>query len=181
MATKQTTGIQSSYGRFPQGGPNKKGPDAWHYSNFLVTLNTNVSMPKEDPDKDDRVEKLYKAADSIFSDTDQVGHLVEFLTKIPYNAPEGQGRLVNKGAWDDAHVRSVNSRSKVEISKNRTGNRLHLHIAVTIKHKDYIRLIPEAVKSAVNRELERLGFPYPIAHVDISVGRMSNEQYLTTQ
>lgn len=156
--------IQGSYQRLEAGLHDKHavGKNRIHFSNFLVTFNTNARIPRETVEA--YTEPLYQAADALFAVPDNIGHFIQFHDLA--------------GAWTPQWILNVKTLSRVEIGHMSRGSRLHLHVALKIKHRTMLNLnIPELYRS-INAELERLGYPYKIEHIHVSAHRPTAEDYL---
>ena len=170
--------VQGKFKRVaPQLTYNKKGPGAPKFSNFLITLNTNVRVSANVGDE--MIDPLYSAAEWLFGDADQLQDVVEFGTKGDRDpVTQKTAFLPSDKTWNTRTIDTFRTTAKVEIGHNLKGARLHLHVALKIKHRAFIRLKADVIKSKINDFLEASSYTLPIRHVHVVGKPLTAEDYL---
>jgi hypothetical protein len=157
--------IKSSYERLgPNISHNKKGSERVRVSNFFITMNTNKWFKPVDVSENVDIEPLYTAAEKLFVHDADIKQFVVFKDGL--------------GAWDPRFIMSVSTQTKVELGQGKHGSRLHVHIGLKIRHKSFLELNIALIKERMNEELKKLGYGYPMHHIDVKVHRPSMEDYL---
>lgn len=157
----------------------KKGKNTVLVSNFLITLNTNVRFEEGDKRLEEASGPLVKMAEQVFGNSNGLREIVVFGTRGPRGAGGGFTFIPDSSVkWGIDTIADFRTTAGVEIGHNARGKRLHLHVALKIRHRSYIRLDKNKILKRANEELESLGFPYPIKHVNIRVTPPTAEDYL---
>lgn len=153
----------------------KHGAGRRHFSNFLVTLNTNHSFEDESVEQlTEMARTMTRAAQATFGDSRGLRRFVEFYN---VTGPRQLDR-VHDIPWNRDTIASVSVRCRTEIGSNRRGKRLHTHLAIKIVHYTYIRLDPQAMKTAMSETLQGMDFPYPIKYCNVRSHGMTPDDYL---
>lgn len=147
-------------------------------SNFIITLNTNVRFDSGDQALEELSVPLYQMAKTVFGTSDALSQIVLFGKRGPRGAGGGFTFIPGLDSWSPELVVNFKTTAGVEIGHNSRGKRLHLHVALKIRHKSFIRLDKDEILERANRELESLGFPHPIKHLNIRVTAPTAEDYL---
>lgn len=102
----------------------------------------------------------------------------------------GSGQVSNRGFLfgidpdhcriDPDNTRLFTIKSRAEIGTNARGRRLHLHVSILVIHRGHIRFLRNKIQNKANEwcAAQHDNFPFRIEHFDISVGRMSPDEYL---
>jgi hypothetical protein len=158
-------------------GKDKKR-DGIKVSNFLVTLNTNARFDATDKALEALSEPLNNMAEVLFGSSDSLRKVVLFGSRGP-RGPDSKFKFVKGGpGWGPETVESFDVTAGVEIGHNARGRRLHVHVAVKIRHHSYIRLDKDRILSDANAYLASVNFAYPIKHLNIRVTPPSAEDYI---
>lgn len=138
-------------------GRHQRERQRFKFSNFLVTINTNVR-----PQSQEAIDSLAPT----FADT------LRYLL-----SHEGLSRIISFGkAGDDYYsgaLDNVDAKFNMEVGENTKGGRLHSHITIFIKHHSFIRLVTSEIQNIVQEHMELPHKP----HVDIRIIR-GNENAL---
>lgn len=153
----------------------KRGDGTIRVSNFLITLNTNVRFSSDSRELEDLSEPMYRMAEMLFGDGEKIARFVIFGVKAGRGAEFVPDPSIH---WNTNTIVDYKVKAGVEIGHNKMGSRLHMHIALKIRHRSYIRLNKDLILQEANRILEMLGFPFPIKHINIRVMPGSPEDYL---
>lgn len=130
------------------------------YSNFLVTMNTNVRMSQTQAEA--LAPKLYDMADVLFNQEDNFKRYIRYLDK------QGDWTLIDK----------IKTTAKVEIGQGAKGSRLHLHCGIKVKHYSKIHLKLDKIFLDANTALQNLDFPFPIKNIHVSAHKPDIADYL---
>jgi hypothetical protein len=186
--------------RLEYSGEDKHSEDRYRFSNFLLTLNTNVRFEESDETITRYAEEFAMGVEVVCNNFDKyimfrrVDHMedgrVVFADPEPLLDEHGTpvysktGKQVMKQPESEDLFYSSETVPKIlidvkpEKGVNSRGQRLHVHIAVRIQHKGYIWVRKDAFFKAVNRTLAARGFPFPVKHFTIRVHQMSAMDYL---
>lgn len=178
----------------------KHGPNAYRYSNFLITLNTNVRFEDNDSDLTEYAKTFGMCVEIVCNNfnryimfrkvDDDSGDRVVFADPEPMVDSHGEPVLNKNGKQkmkypeaDDMFygaetVPKILIDIKPEKGVNARGQRLHVHIAARIKHKGYIWIRRDEFLKSVNDTLKSHDFPWPVKHIDIKVHDMTVVDYL---
>lgn len=132
-----------------------------HFSNFMVTMNTN-QQPDSIEDAERIARELEHMGDAIFGSEDAVKRFVVFR-----ESPDVETM------WRDS-VFKCRSRYVVEIGDKE--KRMHLHVSLKLVHNTFVRLNLDRIYQAAQEHLEGSGVT--IKYLNISVGRPSPEDYI---
>ncbi len=178
----------------------KHGPNAYRFSNFLITLNTNVRFEDKDEDLVEYAKTFAECVEVVCSNFDryimfrkvdsEVDGRVVFADPEPMVDVHGEPVYNKNGKQKMKHQESedlfygpdtvpkVLIDIKPEKGVNSRGQRLHVHIAARIKHKGYIWVRRDEFLNAVNAMLKSRDFPWPVKHIDIKVHDLAVVDYL---
>lgn len=161
----------------------KAGESAHLVSNFLITMNTNVRVPANDRERVSReyIPALEEAAQRLFSDEEDLQKFVVFgRPKHKEKGGRSYGFVPDPSIqWSDDTVVNFESMAHVEVGHNKQGQRLHLHVALKIRHHSRIRIDGIRLQEMANDVLKELGFPFTIKYTHISTSPPTPEDYLT--
>lgn len=178
----------------------KHGGERYRFSNFLITLNTNVRFEDSDADLTEYAQTFGEAVEIVCANFDRyimfrkVDHddgdrpvfadpepLVDSHGE-PVYAKSGKQKLKYPEADDMFYNADTVPKILVDIKPekgvNARGQRLHVHLAARIKHKGYIWIRRDEFLESVNRALASKDFPWPVKHMDIKVHDMHVVDYL---
>jgi hypothetical protein len=148
-------------------------------SNFLITMNTNVRFEQDDALLEKHSEPLYGMAEALFGDGTAISRFVEFGSRGA-RGPGGKFTFVptHGTIWSTESIVDYRVTVGVEVGHNVRGKRLHLHVALKIRHHSYIRLDRDKILAQANAALKARDFPFPIKHLNIRVTPPTAEDYL---
>lgn len=133
-------------------------------SNFHVTLNTNIRIDEDLTPESRLVRVLQDTANQVFGEE---GHFTNFV-----QFPKG-------GMWNVENIIGLDVVTGVEVGTDDAhGRRLHLHVQFKVRHRSYLRLDGEKIKSEMNIMLNRNAYPHPIAYVHITVHKPELIDYI---
>lgn len=151
--------IGFEFEELPFGTTNKRGESRIRFSNFMITMNTNVRM--SDAQAVEMGQDLYKAIRRVFPDQEGVERFIDWKTGGP------------------ADIERIKVTSKGEVGHNSKGSRLHFHVGVKIAHRAKIQLKIPDIEQSVNAVLRELGAPYLVLNTHVSVFRSEISDYLS--
>jgi hypothetical protein len=126
-----------------------------HYSNFLVTINTNY-RPQYQDDLADVAQNLENAMYQLFTH--------ENLKKV----------LSFKYGGDYSQVEDIDVEFGREVGTHSKGGRLHSHSIVRIKHYTHLRLIPGEISRIIKEQMN----DQRVKNVYVNVKWFQGEQFL---
>lgn len=177
------------------------GPDRYRFSNFLITLNTNVRFEESDADLTEYAQTFGRSVEIVCNNFNRY----IMFRKVDHVSEDGRATFADPEPAVDEHggpIYNQNGKQKMtypesedtfysadtvpkimvdikpEKGVNSKGQRLHVHIAARIKHKGYIWIRRDAFLKGVNDSLQAQGFPWPVKHMDIKVHDMNVLDYL---
>ena len=137
-----------------------------HYSDFLITVNTNFKPAPNTGEAEYMFDRLQNTMKDVFeNNTEKI---------IQFPAQDHHGNPLPPANYYD-NVKSVDVEFVLEIGNRPRGGRIHSHATVKVVHDAYIRMDRKAIHEMI---MARLGFNF---HLDIkatSVQHKYVEDYL---
>lgn len=130
-----------------------------HYSNFLITMNTNQT-PSNEEEARHNAEVLENLGKDLFSSPNQIEKMVKF--KVP------------TGRWDPSVIRRIRLVRRVEMGEK--FRRIHLHVSLKLVHTSMLQLDIDFIQNAANELLSGTGLK--IAYTHVSIHKTSPEDYI---
>ena len=170
----------------PFSAEDKKGPKAYRFSNFNITMNTNRRFDEGAGEMTDHAATLSHAAETVCDNIDR--HL--FFRGLAHPVRDGEAPVFAEPAegepysrdpdltWNVDNIPGVKVVVRSEIGHNARGKRLHVHVALKIKHVSYMWLDKDSFLDSMNVTLGQLGFDFPIKYIHVQARPMSPEDYL---
>jgi len=125
--------------------PKQKNKEKWHYSNFLITINTNVK-----PKTEEEFNEVQEAFEDFLTWLFHKEHADERLFKF-INLPS-RGIKGKKSDFPEKFKR-IDSETVIELGQSRRGGRIHSHTLLEVTHKSGIQIDAELIKKEAEEHL----------------------------
>lgn len=152
--------------------PKEKGEKVY-FSNFMITLNTNI-RPKTEEQVYDILHYLEQVPPVVFSYSNIENTLLDEFRWISYKNREKE--ILPK---DPSKIKQLKVVYRVEIGTGLKGGREHLHVGLNVQHTGLLQVNREEVMRQVNEYLTELNSPYKIKYCNISIERPKAKDYLS--
>lgn len=148
------------------------------YSNFLLTLNTNIRV---EPEKlDESVKMLYAMGRNLMFEEGGVERFVKMGEK-PADVDRKNKHVFRENSalkYEDVMMEAPKIKSRVEIGQNARGKRLHMHFYIGMVHKKYMQLNRDKILQYANDFLRKEKSDLRIYHIDIKGTPLTLEEYV---
>jgi len=163
-------GIPISITKIPFVTEPRQGPRI-RTSKYFLTMSTNVRFDTSPQEIKEYADRLVDGITEVFTTDESIRRFIRF--------PQGKDGVV--GRWDPQYILNADVEAHAEIGHSKYGQRLHTHLAFTVTHRCNTRLDLNELKIAVNANLERRHFPWPIRYLHCRVVDMRQEDYMRKQ